>query len=104
MIREEPRPGEIAQGKSNSSKEDDLIQFGSDGIRSRDRPLAPAIQRIPLYPIHKEVAQDSKNRDNGLQRDKEADKDEVVDDIDVLQPNLKLHSLANLVQLELVDE
>ena len=44
FVGKEPRPGKITKSKGYSSKEDELIKFGGDGVRARYGSLASCIE------------------------------------------------------------
>jgi hypothetical protein len=103
LIRKEPRPGQVSESKSHRSEEDQLIEFRGDIVWSRDRSLASTENRVFLEPIHQQVPNKTKAGNDRLKGDKEADKDEVVDEIDILKSYLELHFFADLIEVCLIE-
>ena len=57
-----------------------------------------------LDPIHHEKSKYCKDWDDGLEGGEKANKEEVMNEIDILKAYLKLHFLTDLVKLVLIEE
>jgi hypothetical protein len=101
-LREKIGPSHASQCIRNCSKVNHLRNGSIDDGSARDRSLTAVKERIFLNPIYEQKTDQSKDRQNGLQRNEKGGKDEKIDDIDVLIPYLKLQLLVHFIDFELM--
>ena len=70
-----------------------------DEISARNRSSISIEHTVLLNPVHQKIANKSKYRNNGLQRDKKANKKEHICNVDIVISQLKLYSLVKTVML-----
>ena len=70
-----------------------------DKVCARNRSSISIEHTILLNPVHQKIANESKYRNNRLQRDKETNKKEYICDVDIVISQLKLYSLVKTVML-----
>ena len=100
--RQKVRPSQAAKTVENTTSKNDLEHSSIDQIGTWDRPLHSVENSIFLCPIHDEETNDGKDANNGLEGDKEASKQEEIDNIDIFETWLKDDILVNIVELGLV--
>lgn len=100
-VGEKIAPSQVAHRKGKGAEVDKLIHGSIDKIIAWEGPATPVEQGILLSPMHGEVAEQSKQHDDGLEGYEEADEQEQIDQVNVLVSDLKRNVGVDFIELAL---